>query len=263
MKWKQIFNVPLEMPCVPKKEIPLAVPLVMAGASALSSFWGGQKSAEAAEEANRQLQAEKNRVNAERTRAKYEDYIDTAAGQNLMRIARQERDKMWKREAGAAAVAGGTDAAVAQAKEAGNQMIGDTIANVAAQDTARKDAKDASYRQELSNINQQQINAQRAKSQAIADAAGGAASALMQGAVATFGDTKLGQSWFGNGTQQPTGTAPKAPDVGAAPSMPDKPATPVKPITSTPSVNRMVDYMKDYQTVMGNVRKNVSWLNYN
>jgi hypothetical protein len=206
MKWKQIFNVPLEMPCAPKREIPLAVPLVMAGASALSSFWGGNKSAEAAAEAERQLQAEKNRVNAERTRAKYEDYIDTAAGQNLMRIARQERDKMWKREAGAAAVAGGTDAAVAQAKEAGNQMIGDTIANIAAQDTSRKDAKDASYRQELSNLNQQQIGAQRAKSQAIADAAGGASSALMQGAVATFGDTKLGQSWFGGGSTTPGAT---------------------------------------------------------
>lgn len=205
MDWN-LLNQPLGSACptgnAVKKEmpIPLAIPIAMAAASALSSVFGGAKSAQAAKREQQRLADEKARTEAERMRAKNEDYIDTAAGQNLIRIARDERDKMWRREAGAAAVGGGTDAAVALAKERGNQMIGDTIANIAAQDTARKDSIDASYRQQLSGLTQQQIAAERARSEAIAQAAGGVSSALMQGAVATFGGTKLGQQWMGTGS---------------------------------------------------------------
>lgn len=189
----------------PKKEmpVPLAIPLAMAGASLAGSIFGGIKSKKAADRERARLEEEKNKTEAERVRKANEDYIDTAAGQNLLRVARQERDKMWQREAGAAAVAGGTDAATAMAKESGNRMMGETIANIAANDTARKDQIDASYRQQLSNINQQQIAADRAQAEAVAQTAGQASSALMQGAMATFGDTKLGQSWFGSGGSKP------------------------------------------------------------
>ena len=207
MKW-DLFSQPLGITTSTgnstKKCIPIAIPLVMAGASLASSIWGGSKAAKAAEEERRRLEAEKRKVEAERMRKLNEDYIDTSAGQNLLRIARQERDKAWKRAEGAAAVAGGTDAEVAQAKEAGNKMVGDTIANIASQDTARKDNIDASYRHELAGLNQQQIAADKEKAQAIAGAAGQASGALMQGAISTFGNTKLGQSWFGGGTTQQT-----------------------------------------------------------
>ena len=224
MKWN-LFSQPLGSMCgAPKKEmpVPLAVPLAMGAASLASSIFGGISSAEAAERERKRLQAEKDKLEAERMRKTNEQYIDTAAGQNLLRVARQERDKMWKREAGAAAVAGGTDAAAAMSKEAGNRMVGDTIANIAANDTARKDQIDASYRQQLSSINQQQIAADREQAQNTAAVAGQASSALMQGALSTFGNTKLGQSWFGEGTKP------------AATGAPEVPATPTPKIATQP-----------------------------
>ncbi|UKK52169.1 hypothetical protein L6472_06195 [Prevotella sp. E13-17] len=184
--------------------IPLAVPLAMAGASLVSSIFGGAKSAKAAREQARMIANEKAKLEAERLRKQNEDYLDTAAGQNLMRIARQERDKMWKREQGAAAVGGATDAAVAMAKEQGNNMIADTVANIAAQDTARKDNIDASYRSDIARLSQQQIEAEGANADAISQTAAGAASDLRSAALSTFGGTKLGQSWLGTsgGTTQ-------------------------------------------------------------
>ena len=200
MKWN-ILKSPLGMSDMsggyaPRKKevIPLAVPLALAAASAASTIYGGIQSSKANKEAQAKLDEEQRRIEAERQRRLNEDYLDTSAGQNLLRVAREERDKIWRREAGAAAVAGGTDAAAAMAKEAGNRMIGDTVANIAAQDTARKDAVDASYRADVARLNQQQIAARQAQGQAVAQAASGASNALMNGALATFGGTKLGQS---------------------------------------------------------------------
>lgn len=201
MKWN-ILSQPLGyMYGAPMKQIGWVVPAVMAASSVASSLFGGNASKRAAERERQRLAEEKAKLEAERTRKTNEDYIDTAAGQNLMRVARDERDKMWKRESGAAAVAGGTDAAVAMAKEAGNRMIGDTVANIAAQDTARKDNIDASYRQQISQINQQQIANDRAQAEASAQAAGQTSSAILNGAASILGETKLGQSWFGGGAK--------------------------------------------------------------
>lgn len=202
MKWN-ILKSPLGMSDMSggyaprKKEVlPLAVPLAFAAASAATSIFGGVKSANANREAQKALKSESNATEAERRRRLAEGYLDTSAGQNLLRILREERDKIWKREEGSASVAGGTEAAKAMAKEAGNNMTGDTVANIAAQDTARNDAIDASYRADLSRLNQQQIAAQQAQGQADAQAASGASNAFMNAALATFGGTKLGQSWL-------------------------------------------------------------------
>lgn len=202
MNWK-ILSHPLGMsasvgiPC--KKEIPLAIPAVLAAGSLASSLFGASKSREAAEEAMEMQRRERERIEAERYRKVNENYIDTAAGQNMMRIAKEQADKIWRRAEGAKAVAGGTDAAAAMAKEQGNKMVGDTIANMAAQDTARKDAIDASYRADLARANQGIMQTKSAQADATAQAAGAASNAMMQGALMTFGGTKLGQSWFGTG----------------------------------------------------------------
>lgn len=202
MNWK-LLNQPLGVSSaigVPvKKEIPLAIPAVMAGASLVSSLFGASKSADAAEEAYRQQMLEKARIEAQHLRKSNESYLDTSAGQNMMRVAREEADKVWKRAAGAKAVAGGTDAAAAMAKEAGTKMIGDTVANIAANDTQRKDAADAAYNADIARVNQGIMQSKMQKAEATSQAAGAASNALMQGAMMTFGGTKLGQSWFGTG----------------------------------------------------------------
>lgn len=200
MNWKILYQplgVAGSIGIPAKKEIPLAIPAIMAAGSLVSSFFGSSASKEAAERARQEQLREKARLEAERLRKTNEDYLDTAAGQNALRVAREEADKVWKRAEGAKAVAGGTDAAAAMAKEAGNKMLGDTIANIAANDTQRKDNIDASYRQEISRVNQGIMQSEMAKAQATAQAAGAASNALMQGALMTFGGTKLGQSWFG------------------------------------------------------------------
>lgn len=204
MNWN-ILNSPLgisgSMGVPEKKEmpIPLAVPIAMAAASALSSIWGGSQSAKAAEKARKQQEAEKARLEAERTRAKNERWGDTASGQNTLRIIQQAADREVKRIQGGAAVGGLTDAAVAQEKELQNQKQAEVIAQANANFEDKKDAVDASYRGEIARVNAGIQQSEAAKAEAIAQAAGGVSSALMQGAISTFGGTKLGQSWFGTG----------------------------------------------------------------
>ena len=213
MNWK-ILNAPLGIagsivPTVKKEmPVPLAIPLARAGASLVSSIFGGSSSSKAAEEARRQQEAEKRRLEAERLRKMNEDYLDTSAGQNMLRIARDEANKIWRREQGAAAVAGGTAAASAMAKEQGNKMIGDTVASIAAKDSERKSEIDARYSDLISRVQQGIIQSQMDKANAVAQAAGGVSSALMQGAFAAFGGTKLGQRWFGAGSPGGSNTTP-------------------------------------------------------
>lgn len=176
------------------------LPYVLAGASLVSSLWGGAQAAKENRRAERELQAEKARNDAWYTRRYNENYADTAAGQNMKRIALDAARENWRREAGAAAVAGGTDAAVAQAKEAGNRMVGDTIARMAATDTARKDNVDAAYRAEKSQLAQQQMALNQQKAQNIANVAGGVSDALMTGAVYASGS--------GTAASQPTAGSP-------------------------------------------------------
>ena len=147
-----------------------------------SSILGGVSSANAARRAER-LRQEQDAKNAAWFNRKYnESYIDTAAGRNAIRQAQDFAKRQTQRAEGAAAVAGGTDAAVAQAKEGANKMIGDTIGNLAAQDTARKENAEATYQQQQEQSTAQQMANQQMKANAIAQAAQGASNALIQGA---------------------------------------------------------------------------------
>ena len=146
-----------------------------------SSILGGVSSANAARRAER-LRKEQDAKNAAWFNRKYnESYIDTAAGRNAIRQAQDFAKRQTQRAEGAAAVTGGTDAAVAQAKEGANKMIGDTIGNLAAQDTARKENAEATYQQQQENSTAWQMQNQQMKANAIAQAAQGASNALIQG----------------------------------------------------------------------------------
>lgn len=155
-----------------------------AGASILSSLIGGNAAAKANRAAEKRQRAREAEENAWYTRRYNEDYADTAAGQNLIRKAKDYARENWRKAAGVQAVAGGTDAATAMAKEAGNKMIGDTIANIAAADTARKanvDAQHNTARQGFAKLDMQRSVQQ---AQAITDAASAASNAVMRGGMA-------------------------------------------------------------------------------
>ena len=147
------------------------------------SILGGVSSANAAKRAER-LRQEQDAKNAAWFNRKYnESYIDTAAGRNAIRQAIDYGKRQTQRAEGAAAVTGGTDAAVAQAKEGANRMVGDTIGNLAAQDTARKEQAEATYLRQQEQSTAQQMANEKAKAAGIAQAAQGASNAMMVGAT--------------------------------------------------------------------------------
>lgn len=152
-----------------------------------SSLFGANKAKKAA----RRAAAENTyRTNAEK--AWYDknyntDYLDTKAGQNLMRRAKEVQDEYVRKADGAAAVGGGTAASVAMAKEAANKAMGDTIANVAAQDTARKQHVEDAHLQNTQQLSRERQQIEQQKAQATSDAAQNASNAMFN-----FGVNQLG-----------------------------------------------------------------------
>lgn len=157
-----------------------------------SSLFGANKAKKAA----RRAQAENTyRTNAEK--AWYDknyntDYLDTKAGQNLIRRAKEVQDEYVRKADGAAAVGGGTAASVAMAKEAANKAMGDTIANVAAQDTARKQHVEDAHLQNTQQLSRERQQIEQQKAQATSDAAQNASNAMFN-----FGVNQLGSELEG------------------------------------------------------------------
>ena len=149
-----------------------------------SSLIGGAASSSAAEAAERRQRQQEAKENAWYTRRYNEDYIDTAAGQNLVRRAKEFAKSQWKKASGAQAVAGGTDASVAMAKEAGNKMMGDTIADIAAADLNRKQRVDEIHRTAEQQFAQNDINREMQRANNIKEAAQGASNAIFSAAGA-------------------------------------------------------------------------------
>lgn len=190
-----------------------------AGVGLASSIFGGIKASQAAREAEKRQRQQEASEDAWYNRRYNEDYADTAAGQNLVRRAKQFAREQWKRAAGAQAVAGGTDAATAMAKDAGNRMMGDTIADIAASDQQRKENVDNMHRQAQERFAQQDMNRELQRAQNITAAAQGASNAIMSaaGAVDQASAAKPSLAGAGNNSKvvaqpvsSPTITAPNA-----------------------------------------------------
>ena len=125
------------------------------GLSVGSSLFGARKAKKAAKRA---LKEQKYRANAEKAWYDKEyntDYLDTKAGQNLLRRAQEVQDDYIRKANGAAAVGGGTAASAAMAKEAANRTMGNTIANIGANDTARKASVSDQHMRNEQNLSKQ------------------------------------------------------------------------------------------------------------
>ena len=157
-----------------------------------SSIFGANKAKRAA---RRAAAENKYRTNAEKAwfdKNYNTDYLDTKAGQNLMRRAKEVQDEYVRKADGAAAVGGGTAASVAMAKEAANKAMGDTIANVAAQDTARKQHVEDVHLQNTQQLSRERQQIEQQKAQATSDAAQNASNAMFN-----FGVNQLGSQLEG------------------------------------------------------------------
>ena len=152
---------------------------VGAGLGVLSSLYGGAKASEEARKAQRELDRKEARDNAWYERRYNQNYLDTAAGQNLLNTAIAYNDKLRRRADGGARVAGLSQSAVAKQKEQGNEMMGKTIANIAAGDTARKDRVDQMHKNDQNAITQQRIGIHNQQAANITNAASQASNALI------------------------------------------------------------------------------------
>ena len=152
-----------------------------------SSLFGANKAKKAARRAQAENQYRTNAEKAWYDKNYNTDYLDTKAGQNLMRRAQEVQDEYIRKADGAAAVGGGTAASVAQAKESANKAMGDTIANIAAQDTSRKQQIEDAHLQNTQQLSRERQQIEQQKAQATSDAALNASNALFN-----FGVNQLG-----------------------------------------------------------------------
>lgn len=144
------------------------LPAVIMAASALgSAAFSGLTSASARRKEREALRDEGNIVGAEKRRKLNESYLDTLSGQNLIRKFRQEGDRIYKREAGAAKVTGATERA-AMAKAYNNNQMAEAMSEIAAKDQDRKDLIESDYNNYERGLRQKKM---ALDSQAAADAA--------------------------------------------------------------------------------------------
>ena len=176
----KIVNQPLGMGnCFAPSRKEWIVAALGAAAGIATSLIGGSQASKAAKEAERRQRRQEAQEEAWYNRRYNEDYIDTKAGQNLVRRAKDFAKENWKKASGAQAVAGGTAAATAMAKEAGNKMMGDTIANIGANDENRKMQADNLHRQAQNQFAQMDMAREMQRAQNITNAAQGASNAMM------------------------------------------------------------------------------------
>lgn len=161
-----------------------------------SSLFGANKAKKAARRAQAENQYRTNAEKAWYDKNYNTDYLDTKAGQNLMRRAQEVQDEYIRKADGAAAVGGGTAASVAQAKESANKAMGDTIANIAAQDTSRKQHVEDAHLANTQQLSRERQQIEQQKAQATSDAAQNASNALFN-----FGVNQLGSELEGAKTQ--------------------------------------------------------------
>lgn len=158
-----------------------------AGIGLASSLFGGIKASEAAKRAA-QKQAEMEAKESAWYKRRYnEDYLDTAAGQNLVRRAKEYARENWRKAQGAQAVTGATDASTAIAKDQGNKVVGDTIANIAATDQERKAQIDNIHMNNEQNFAQMSMQRDQNQAQSIQNAAGQASNAIISAGAAIEG----------------------------------------------------------------------------
>lgn len=139
----------------------------------LGALIGGLSAASAAREAKASLTKSHEENSAYYKRLMSENYLDSSAGQETVRQAREIMKTGTNQAAGAAAFGGASDSSVAAAREAVNKQVGNMMSGVAANDTQRKDNAGRALASENSNYAQQMANVNMQKASAISQAASG------------------------------------------------------------------------------------------
>lgn len=150
-----------------------------------ASIYGAIKSSEANKRAEQLIQNQRDENKKWYDQKMAEDYMQRSEVQNVLRKQRDLLQEQYERARATNLVAGGTDESLALQQQAANQIMGDTMGNIAASASAYKDSVEQQYRSQDAALNQQQIGVEQARANSIAQAAGQvgrAVSGLMTGA---------------------------------------------------------------------------------
>ena len=132
--------------------------LLGAATGVASSLIGGLKSNKQARKYDAEL---KNREKSDKDwfNARYnQDYTQRADAQNLLRQAREQANDAIRTARGTSAVMGSTPESVAAATQAANTAYGNTVADVASQASAYKDAIDNANQQNMHDISNAKLD---------------------------------------------------------------------------------------------------------
>ena len=222
-------------PVLGEKKEWIATAAMLAG-SVASSLFGANKAKKAARKAQKENTYRSNAEKAWYDKEYNTDYLDTKAGQNLMRRAQEVQNEYIRKADGAAAVGGGTAASVAQAKESANKVIGDTVANIAAQDTSRKQHVADTHLQNTQQLSRERQQIEKQKAQATSDAAQNMSNALMSAGVNRLGSELEGTKVLnGSKLDNPTPTLDNrnVTDIAQGASYKTNPSGLLNPATSS------------------------------
>ena len=222
-------------PVLGEKKEWIATAAMLAG-SVGSSLFGANKAKKAARQAQKENTYRSNAEKAWYDKEYNTDYLDTKAGQNLMRRAQEVQHEYIRKADGAAAVGGGTAASVAMAKEAANKTIGDTVANIAAQDTSRKQHVADTHLQNTQQLSRERQQIEQQKAQATSDAAQNMSNALMSAGVNQLGSQLEGTKALNSSkldNQTPTLDNRNVTDVAVGKSYKTNPSGLLNPATSS------------------------------
>lgn len=130
---------------------------ITAGAGLLGGIFGKSKAAKAAREQKRLLESARKDEKAWYERNYYQDYIDSSAGRAAMKRVEDTLRKRDQTARATAAVTGGTPEAVIAQQENDQELMSDTVGNLAAMDTQRKAQIDSQHQSNLNALNNQQL----------------------------------------------------------------------------------------------------------
>ncbi len=158
--------------CAPRKR-----EFIGAAIGGATSVLGGIFSSSKMSEALDSYKQAHNENSAYYKRLMSENYLDTSAGQETVRQARETMKSGTDQAAGAAAFGGATDSSAAAARESANKQVGNMMGGIAANDVQRKDNAGNALAQENNSYAENVAKIKMGQAQAITTAAQGVANA--------------------------------------------------------------------------------------
>jgi len=134
-----------------------------------------------------------------------QDYTRRTENQALINKQRDLLRDQTRQVRATNVVAGGTDEAVSAQKQVANETMADTMSNISAQATARRDAVENMYRQTKAQIENQEIAEHKAQAGEVAAATGQAVSAGLD-LINVAGNVIAAKKQGATGTSVPVST---------------------------------------------------------